>query len=320
METSGKNIEDEELRQLMKENGIGRPSTRANIIETLFRRRYIVRNKKNIVATPTGIELIGTIENELLKSAELTGLWEKKLRQIEAGTYEVATFMTELKEMVIEIVDQVKRSPRRAITVVAEEPKEKGEGTGKGEGKGGDNALNDSKQQITRSKKQATGSQQSKAKITCPKCRKGEIIQGKQAWGCTAFREGCNFRLPFEFAGKKLSEANIKLLCTKRKSGELKGFEKDGAKVDGALILNENYQLELEENLSGPLKCPRCGVGTIIKGKSAWGCSNFRNGCQLRVPFEFAGKKLADSQLQLLILKGKSDKIGFNKEFGLIEI
>jgi DNA topoisomerase III len=322
METSGKNIEDEELRQLMKENGIGRPSTRANIIETLFRRRYIVRNKKNIVATSTGIELIGTIENELLKSAELTGIWEKKLRQIEAGTYDVAIFMNELKEMVTEIVDQVKRSPRRAITVLVEELKQKtkGEGLGTGSGKDGDNVLNDSKQQGANRKKQAPVSQQPKAKTTCPKCKKGEIIQGKQAWGCNAFRDGCNFRLSFEFAGKKLSEANIKLLCLKRKTGELKGFEKDGTKVDGFLILNDNFQLELEEKVTGPLKCPRCGVGTIIKGNSAWGCSNFRNGCQLRVPFELYGKKLTDNQLQQLILKGKSGKIGFNKEFGLVEL
>ena len=109
METAGKLVEDEELRDAMKENGIGRPSTRAAIIETLFKRNYIRREKKNIVATPTGIELIGLIRNELLKSAELTGQWEKKLRHIEKRQYEAKTFIEELKAMLNEVVNDVLR-------------------------------------------------------------------------------------------------------------------------------------------------------------------------------------------------------------------
>ena len=107
METAGKLVDNEELRDAMKENGIGRPSTRAAIIETLFKRNYIKREKKNIVATPTGIELIGTIRNELLKSAELTGQWEKKLRDIEKRQYEAKTFIDELKAMLGEVVRDV---------------------------------------------------------------------------------------------------------------------------------------------------------------------------------------------------------------------
>ena len=107
METAGKTVEDEELRDAMKENGIGRPSTRAAIIETLFKRNYIKREKKNIVATPTGIELVGLIRNELLKSAELTGRWEKKLRDIERKQYEAKTFVEELKVMLHEVVNDV---------------------------------------------------------------------------------------------------------------------------------------------------------------------------------------------------------------------
>ena len=117
METAGKQVEDEELRDLMKENGIGRPSTRANIIETLFKRQYIRKDKKRILATTTGIELIDTIQNDLLKSAELTGQWEKKLRMIEDGTYQVADFMEELKAMVNEIVHFVRYSSAKTITV-----------------------------------------------------------------------------------------------------------------------------------------------------------------------------------------------------------
>ena len=115
METAGKTVDDEELRDLMKENGIGRPSTRAAIIETLFKRNYIVRDKKRILATPTGIELIDTIDNELLKSATLTGMWEKKMRDIEHGTYSMETFMGELKDMVREVTSAVKASKGKAI-------------------------------------------------------------------------------------------------------------------------------------------------------------------------------------------------------------
>lgn len=107
METAGKLVDNEELRDLMKENGIGRPSTRAAIIETLYKRNYIRREKKNIVATPTGIELVGIIRNELLKSAELTGQWEKKLRDIEKRQYEARRFVEELKAMLQQIVNDV---------------------------------------------------------------------------------------------------------------------------------------------------------------------------------------------------------------------
>jgi len=107
METAGKLVDDEEMRDMLKLNGIGRPSTRANIIETLFKRRYIEKKKKNIIATETGINLIDTIQNELLKSAELTGQWERKIRLIEKGEYELATFKSELIQMVRELTDQV---------------------------------------------------------------------------------------------------------------------------------------------------------------------------------------------------------------------
>ena len=107
METAGKNVTDDELREALKENGIGRPSTRAAIIETLFKRDYIRKKGKSLEATPTGIELIGVIQEELLKSAELTGQWEKKLREIEAHKYDAQQFVAELKQMVYSIVQNV---------------------------------------------------------------------------------------------------------------------------------------------------------------------------------------------------------------------
>jgi len=108
METAGKLVDNEDLRDALKENGIGRPSTRASIIETLFKRNYILKERKNLIATATGVGLIQLIHVELLKSAELTGLWEKKLRQIERKEYESAQFLKELKNMVKEVVDNVK--------------------------------------------------------------------------------------------------------------------------------------------------------------------------------------------------------------------
>ena len=115
METAGKFVEDEELRAALKQNGIGRPSSRASIIETLFKRGYAIRQNKSIVPTRTGMSLIGIIRSELLKSCELTGIWEKKLRQIESGSYGFAQFMNELKQQLSDIVDDVKNAPSGSV-------------------------------------------------------------------------------------------------------------------------------------------------------------------------------------------------------------
>ena len=126
METAGKLVEDEELRRAMKENGIGRPSTRAAIIETLFKRKYIRKERKRLVATPTGIELIDLIREDLLKSCELTGIWEKKLRDIEAQKYDAQQFISELKQQVTTIVHDVISDPtNRRVTVLPDEAEKK---------------------------------------------------------------------------------------------------------------------------------------------------------------------------------------------------
>ena len=127
METAGKFVEDETLRAAMKENGIGRPSSRASIIETLFKRHYIKRERKRLIATPTGIELIDLIREDLLKSCELTGIWEKKLRDIEHQKYDAQQFINELKQQVADIVHDVMSDPsnRRITVTLAEEPKKK---------------------------------------------------------------------------------------------------------------------------------------------------------------------------------------------------
>ena len=196
METAGKTVDNEELRDAMKENGIGRPSTRAAIIEKLFQRKYIVREKKNIKATEVGINLIHTIISPLLKSAELTGIWEKKLREIESKHYNATTFLVELKQMVSEIVHSVlSDNTNRRVTVVVDastsdvkaketpkEPKKKRASTQK-------KTKNESAPML-----KVDDSMLGKA---CPVCGKGIIIKGKTAYGCSDWKNGCTFRQGF---------------------------------------------------------------------------------------------------------------------------
>ncbi|MBR5657153.1 MAG: DNA topoisomerase 3 [Prevotella sp.] len=191
METAGKFVEDEELRAALKENGIGRPSSRAGIIETLFKRHYIRRERKNLLATPTGIELIDTIKEELLKSCELTGIWEKKLRDIEHQKYDAGRFVEELKQQITEIVNDVMRdnSPRH-ITITTEEEKKAPKASAK---KGSAQGAQKTKKVAKKKEAQeppAVGS-------PCPLCGQGTVIKGNTAYGCSRWREGCTWRLPF---------------------------------------------------------------------------------------------------------------------------
>ena len=183
METAGKLVEDDELREAMKENGIGRPSTRAAIIETLFKRRYIRKEKKNLIATQAGISLIDTIKEELLKSAKLTGLWENKLRKIERHEYDPAGFIDELKDMVNKIVlDVLRDNSNNNIAVETEEAKPK----------------KTRKKSDSTKKKTTTQKAEAPKPIVCPACGKGNIIKGKKAYGCSAYAYGCRFIIPFE--------------------------------------------------------------------------------------------------------------------------
>lgn len=184
METAGKQVDNEKLREVMKANGIGRPSTRANIIETLFRRRYISRKRKSIIPTDTGVELIGTIQSELLKSAELTGQWELKLGQIERGQYNVQVFLDEMKKMVREITEEVKKETKKTIAFEEKEIKAKNKAKKKPA----------KKAQETPSTPQTPSNNQ----LICPKCGKGSLLKGKAAYGCSEWKNGCSFRIPFK--------------------------------------------------------------------------------------------------------------------------
>ena len=194
METAGKFVEDEELRAALKENGIGRPSSRASIIETLFKRHYIRRERKNLVATATGIELIDTIKEELLKSCELTGIWEKKLRDIEHKRYDAGQFVEELKQQIKEIVNDVMTdNSNRHVTVTTDEDLKKK--------KTKKPATEASKKTATAPKKTASESPHAASDELigkpCPLCGQGTIIKGKTAYGCSRWKEGCNWRKSF---------------------------------------------------------------------------------------------------------------------------
>ena len=273
METAGKQVDDDELRDLMKDNGIGRPSTRANIIETLFRRKYIVRKKKLLVPTSTGIQLINTINNQMLKSAELTGTWEKQLKEIEQGTYKAATFIRNMKQMVDALVYEVRMEERANISHrTAKSP--------------------------TKAKKKVTGISSEK----CPKCKQGNVVKGKSVYGCSAYKEGCDFRMPFSFLDKKISEKQLIRLLKKGSTVNLKGFKQDGKKVDGTITFNNQFQFTLNQKdnnsqQSGKMICPKCKKGEIIKGKTAYGCSAYKTGCDFKFLFEDIRTKAAGQKL-----------------------
>lgn len=293
METAGKQVDDDEMRELMKENGIGRPSTRANIIETLFKRKYIERKKKLLYPTSTGIQLIDTIQNELLKSAELTGLWEKQLKEIEKGTFNAALFIKNMKSMVENLVYEVRSETVRAnISHVAT---------------------------ISKNENTSTEKKVKKAKgITaekCPKCNNGTLLKGSTAYGCSNYKNGCKLILPFTFLDKKISENQYIRLLKKGCTVNLKGFKSNNEEVEGLVRFNDDYNLVFEPkknvkklDTSDKIMCPKCKKGTVLKGKTAYGCSEYKNGCNFLFSFDDIRKKAREKpltkELVLSILKG----------------
>ena len=278
METAGKQVKDDELRDLMKENGIGRPSTRASIIETLFKRNYIERNKKQLLPTSTGIQLIGTIQNRLLKSARLTGEWEKQLKDIERGTYHAGTFIKNMKKMVDDLVVEVRLSKHKPIFI---DPV--------------------SKQDVSPAKNEVKGVVGS----TCPKCKEGHLLKGTKAYGCSKYNENCDFVLPFEFKGKKISDNQLLRLISKGSTVNLKGFTTEEGTVDGSVTFNDAYHLALKtkkatsKTIKVPdvLTCPKCKKGTILKGSSAYGCSEYKSGCDFKVDFATIKEKALGKEI-----------------------
>ena len=297
METAGKTVADDELRDLMKENGIGRPSTRANIIETLFRRKYAVRDKKLVLASNLGIQLIDTIENPLLKSAELTGQWEKKIRLIELGDYNTTYFINEMKKMTSDLVTEVRSSNIKSSIVVSNFSSSS---KFKGKKRSAKKSLPNQKNKLEHKKSSNKNISEKKSSIVnsvCPRCKNGFLIKGKTAYGCSSYKVGCTFKIPFTYLGKKISDNQIIRLLNQGCTVNLKGFTFQDQKVEGLVRFNDQYDLVFEarkmkplgkyvkEEISKIVTCPKCGIGDVIKGKSAYGCSSWRQGCDYKMTF-----------------------------------
>mgnify|MGYP000147352137 CR=1 FL=1 len=285
METAGKQVDDDEMRELMKENGIGRPSTRASIIETLFRRKYIERKKKLVLPTSTGIQLIDLIDNELLKSAELTGRWEKRLKEIERGEFNAGTFIKNMKAMVDELVYEV-RSNKSKVRISHESATTS-------------STIEKSAKKKPKSKKEVAGK-------TCPKCNNGQLLKGSSAFGCSEYNKTCDFTMPFEFLGKKISENQLIRLLDKKSTTNLKGFKTEAGKVEGLVRFDTDFKFKLEQKKQAitssaveksqqkdTITCPKCKKGTVLKGKTAYGCSEYKAGCDFVFTFENI-KKIAN--------------------------
>ncbi|MBX2875323.1 MAG: DNA topoisomerase 3 [Saprospiraceae bacterium] len=315
METAGKKVDDEELRELMKANGIGRPSTRANIIETLFKRQYIRRQKKSILATETGIQLIGVIKNDLLKSASLTGQWEKQLREIEGGSFPAPQFIDNMRTMVAALVKEVQEDRERRQIVAPTSPKR-----GKIKKSKGESDQSSKRKEVAKvSKKKA---KLSPTELTCPKCRKGKLLEGKAAYGCSEWKSGCGFRIPYSYKQKKIPQTQIVRLVAKGSTVQLKGFKEGEERLTGKLCFDNDHVIYLEQKKEQPTKslkaqqvpdpipCPKCGIGRVVKGKTAYGCSHWKTGCSFRFPFDEvrqkAGAKPLTKWLVWNILQGKS--------------
>ena len=290
METAGKQVDDDEMRELMKENGIGRPSTRASIIETLFRRKYIERKKKLVVPTQTGIDLINIIDNELLKSAELTGRWEKRLKEIERGEFNAGTFINNMKKMVDELVYEVRsNSSKKRIS-------------------SNTSVISSAVENSIKSKTKKSTKSKTVAGKTCPKCKTGKLLKGSSAYGCSEYKNNCSFKIPFKIYDKKVSENQIIRLISKGCTTNLKGFKIDGKSTEGLLRFDDNFVIKFEpkKNIEAQKKdaetssrskipCPKCNSGNILKGKTAYGCSNYKKGCDF--VFSFVDiKKIANGK------------------------
>ena len=293
METAGKQVDDDEMRELMKENGIGRPSTRASIIETLFRRKYIERKKKLVLPTQTGIDLINIIDNELLKSAELTGRWEKRLKEIERGEFNAGTFINNMKKMVDQLVYEVRsNTSKKRISAVNSSAVEK-------------STKKNTETSSASKKKQVAGK-------TCPKCKTGKLLKGSSAYGCSEYKNNCSFKIPFKIYDKKVSENQVIRLIDKGCTTNLKGFVLEDKKVEGLIRFDDDFSLKLEpkvianeakqnqetssndkdspqgrnDNQNDKITCPKCIKGTILKGNTAYGCSEYKTGCNFVFTFE----------------------------------
>lgn len=303
MKNAGREVDDDALAAVMKEQGLGTPATRAEMIEKLIRIHLIERRKKVLFPTEKGMALISVVHGKL-KSPELTGKWEQKLKDVERGEYDADRFNASIVAFVEKIIPQVASSPvlshRDPDRHAPSEPK---------------------LQQHSSPVKRSSASKKSEFGH-CPRCGKGNIIEGRQAYGCNQYRSGCVFNFPKQVSGKKLTVKQVRDLANKRKTSLIKGF-KDPANVafSGRLVLDADLNLQLQPELPDyqtiDQSCPRCGLGHIMEGNRGFGCNRFREGCDFVIWKEFSGKKLTLTQIKALLKRGKTSKIkGFKDAQG----
>lgn len=308
MKNAGREVEDDALAEAMKEQGLGTPATRAEILEKLIRTRLVERKKKVLYPTEKGMALISVVD-ESLKSPELTGAWEQKLKEIEDDSFEANDFYQSICQAVVDLMPVVRSAPR--LQYRDPDPKRDAEKK--------EAPKTSEKSKSTDSKNGANNDFGS-----CPKCGKGQVIEGKTAYGCNQFRNGCRFTFPKEIWSKKLSARQIGDLLKKGKTSVIKGFKgDDGNKFEARLSLDENHNIKLEDKKESapkkdePITCPKCHQGTIIEGAKGFGCNRFRDGCKMVIWKEMSGKTLTSKQIETLIRKGKTGKIkGFTSKQG----
>ena len=224
--------------------------------------------------------MIDTIQNDLLKSAELTGSWEKQLKDIEKGAYSASAFIRNMKRMVDALVYEVRSETKRANISHAK-------------------TIAEQRGKVKVKPKKAAQAITAEA---CPKCKQGHIIKGKTAYGCSAYKTGCNFVMPFKYGDKKISEKQFIRLLQKGSTVNLKGFKTEAGPVEGLLRLDADFKLKFEPmvapkptaatHTNDSLLCPKCKTGTVLKGKTAYGCSAYTSGCDFKVDFEVVRTKM----------------------------
>lgn len=276
METCGKEVEEGDLRDALKGSGIGTPATRAAIIEILIRRIYIERKSKKLVPTQKGLSIYKLLKDKDITSPELTGKWEKNLKEIELGKSDPSAFMDDIFDYSRKVVGQMF---------------------------------------------QVGGKVRHNSLATCPKCKEGGIVEGKKAFGCDRWKEGCDFFVYKEMSGKAITQNQLQTLIAKGETGRVKGFKnKEGKSFEANIKLDENMKPKLD--FSAPEranlgKCPKCKQGDVVEGKTAFGCIRFKEGCDFRIYRETWGKKLTTNQAKSLVSKGETSKIkGFKSKAG----
>lgn len=276
METAGKIVTDEALKEALKDKGVGTPATRASIIEVLIQRNYIERRKKNLVSTESGRGLISLIQDERLKSPELTGDWEFRLKQVERGAYDPAQFMSEVADYTREILQGTARKTINAANLGP-----------------------------------------------CPVCN-APVIRGKAAYGCSEWKQGCKFVLPELQWGLSIEPQLAREMLAHKRSLTPHPIEIDGRPLFATLHLDKTGQLGYAEaevakkaegqDALGP--CPACG-GDIVVGNKAYGCSNWRNGCQFVIWKRIAQREISREVAEQLLRSGRTDVLsGFKSKAG----